>query len=287
MMISFVVIPAGIALAASIVCWRIDHPSKPSVTSASMLPRRLSSTILACAWWFTVVLSVFAADKPMLWSEDAWPKMIWPMLASVLLVAPHWNAKLLHSPAMWIVFGWIAIIAAILAMPIGEAWADTQPLHQPWIAAILIAANFNAVAVHRMAQRGAQRWLPFAILAGLVCAAFVGASSYRALFETCLGAIVVTAMFAMFAASGWLPAGPAILFPSALFSSTMIAAGRFYSYDEVPAFAYGLALFAPGLVALADGLVANKSIAIRVGLTTFAGLSLVCATAFLFLVSRP
>ncbi|MGV3486410.1 MAG: hypothetical protein ACO1RT_18480 [Planctomycetaceae bacterium] len=287
-LLACVVIPAAIALLASWIAWRLDRREGAGSSGSEKPPqatRVLSSLVLATGWWLAVTIGVLGAEEPALWPDDGWPKIIWPMLASVLLVAPLWNTSWGTTPGAWVVFAWIAIVAASLAMPLGDGWADMVPLHRNWMTAISIAATANALSLFWMAQRAAQRWLPLVILAGLACPAISGAASYSALFESCLAAIVATAVIASFAALGLIPSSAAIVFPSVLFMATMVAASRFRSYDDVPAVAYGLAFFAPSLIALADRLVAKRSPAVRIAVAAAAALLLVGATVYQFLVS--
>ena len=280
-----IAIPLGIMTFAAVICWLIDKRASQNDDGPSASTVMLTATILAFAWWLSVTLSLRGSGSLVLWAEDAWPRMIWPMLASVLLLSPHSTTTVRNQPWLWVVMAWIAVVAASLAMPSGEAWVDMFPLHRLWIAAITIATTFNSFALQGMSDRGAARWLPLVILAGLACAAITGAATYGALLQTCLGAIVATVAVAAFAILSLIPSCAAIVFPSVLFMTTMIAAGRFYSYADISPLAYGLALFAPGLIAVADCAVRDKSVPTRVSIAGVMAIAIVTATAYRFLIA--
>lgn len=281
----FIAVPFGIVMIGAGTCWNVDHGARERAPTASSPVVRWSSVTLAFAWWLAAAVTVFASAAPAWWAVEGWPKSVWPMLAGVALTAVQWNTSRGDFPLRWVVFGWIAVAAAFLAMPLGESWADMQSLHRPWMAAITLAITCNAFALHLMAQRGTQRWLPLVILASLACPAIIGAASYSALLQACLGAIIATSAIAIVALTGRLPTSPAIMFPSVLFMAPMVAAGRFYSYAEVPPFAYGIALFAPTLIALADRLVVDRATSVRVATSASAAILIVGITTYQFLLS--
>jgi len=244
--------------------------------------------MLAVSWCVSVALSLQASDSIDALAnvdEDAWPKVIWPMLAVAICVSPHAITKLRREPGLWVLGGISSVSAASVVMPNGDGWTDMLPLHQPWIAAVTVAATCNMWALHRMANHGAERWLMLVILAGLACPAMIGASTYGALLQACLSAIITTIVMAIFAGFGRLTVSPAIVFPSTLFMATMIASGRFFSYADVPPGAYGLALLAPSLVALADRMVTQRPVAVRIAVAAGTAILIVGFVAYRFLVS--
>lgn len=210
--------------------------------------------------------------------------IVLPMLVSVVLLSSQARSKHRSTPGLWALVGMIAVGAAALAMPIGEGWEDTLPLHRTWAAAIAISVIGNSWSLDRMSQRGADRWLLLVVLAGLGCAAIVGAASFASLVECCVAAIVATVVLSVFAAWGKLPAPSAIIFPSALFSACMIASGRFFSYAEIPALAYGIALASPSLIAFSDLLVAKQSVVVRIVFAALTASVIVAGLGYRFLV---
>jgi hypothetical protein len=187
----------------------------------------------------------------------------------------------------------VAVIGAAIVMPTGDGWADALPLHRVWVAGITASTLLNSLLLHRLADRdrargplpGAGRWLPLIILASFANAAIIGAAAYSALFEICLAAIASVAVIALFAGLGWIVTSPAIVFLSMLFSASMIAAGRFYSYAETPPFAYLLALFAPSIIAIPDLFLLNRSIWVRVATSALIASVVVSTVAYCFLVA--
>lgn len=281
--------PAGIMSCAAIVCWWVSlamsgkQASRTGFESTWCLT--LTSTALAFAWWLSVAVSVNGFNWLYPWTEEAWSRIVLPLLGGVFLASAQSIGSLRNQPALWIVFGWLAVVSATLVMPSGDAWNDMLPLHRPWIALISIGATFNAIALYRMADRNTDRWFANVILAGLACPAIIGAATYGALFQICLAAMVATLSIAVFAAFGLVSNGSAIIFPSVLFTTAMVASGRFYSYAELPLSAYGLAIFAPGLIAISDWCVRNSSVVVRLAVAGVVATSIVIFIAYRFLIA--
>lgn len=280
-----IVVPAIISTTACVICVRFLRGADGETTAARS---SFLSGLLAVAWTVSVALSLQASDSINAltsFDEDAWPKVIWPMLAVAICVSSHAVTRLCREPGLWVLVGIGSVSAASLVMPSGDGWTDMLPLHQPWIAAITIAATCNMWALHRMANHGAERWLMLVILAGLACPAIIGAAAYGALLQTCLAAIITTIVIASFAGFGRLPFSPAVIFPSVLFMATMLASGRFYSYADAPPGDYGIALFAPALIALADRMVLRRRVAVRIAVAAATAMLIVGFVAYRFLIS--
>ncbi len=274
-------VPLAIALVGVLVCWKIETQSTGAVDRQS-----LCSILLASAWWIAVSLGLLASnslDLSLFHPDEFWAALSWPMLAAVILVSPHAAMPLRDAPGLWVIVGMVATCAAALCMPTGESWSDMVPLHQPWIAAVTIAAIANTWALHRMSHRGADRWLPLVILASLACPTIIGASDYSALVQTCLAATMATLVIAVASAIRLTKVPVAVVFPAMLFCAVMIAAGRFYSYDDIPPRVYGLALFAPSLIGLADRLVSDQPVVVRVLVAFVTASSIVGWLAYRFL----
>ena len=97
--------------------------------------------------------------------------------------------------------------------------------------------------------------------------------------------MAATLVTAVFTAYGLIPSGSGLIFPSMLFAATMIAAGRFYSYDDVQLSVYALAIFAPGIVAWSDRCVVTRSGLVRVSVAGFVAISIVMWMAYRFLIA--
>ncbi len=280
-----IAVPVGIAILASAACWLVVKRSPNIATAPAQRTAPITATILALAWWLAVTLGLIGSSSLAVWTEATWPRMIWPLLGTAMLVSPFANNSVRNPSGTWVLMGGLSVIAAAIAMPSGDGWTDMLPLHRTWIAAITVAATCNALALQRMSLRGADRWLLLVILAGLACPAIIGAATYGALFQSCLAAIVVTMVLAVFAAWDRIGCCAGIIYPSVLFTTTMIASGRFFSYDEVSGWDYGLALFAPGLITVADGLVARRTVVIRVSVCAIVATAIVIYTACRFLIA--
>lgn len=280
-----IVVPTMVSAIACLFGWRYRRGTDGDVATVRAT---VASTVVALAWCVAVALSLQASDSFRMlldFQEDAWPQVIWPMLAVAIFISPHSLTPRRNESGLWVLVGISGVVAASVVMPTGDGWADMLSLHQPWIAAVSIAAICNTWALHRMLSRGAERWLPLVILAGIACAAIIGAAAYGALLQTCVGAICATSVIAIFAGLGWLPSSAAIIFPSVLFIVTMVASGRFFSYADVPAGAYGLSLFAPSMIALSDRLVTHHRDIIRIAMAAVTAILIVGLIAYRFLIS--
>ncbi len=293
-----VLAPAALAVVGSLACQStcgvIRSANDSPVTFQNAAIPSMESAIIALSWWFAICIGIYSSGTLSLWPEDAWPKIVWSTLAAAVLVSPQFMPMSASSsrekagsdrPGLWVLVGVIAIAAASLAMPNGDGWSDMLPLHQTWIAAVAMSTIFNTWALYRMARRNAERWLPLVLLAGLACPMLIGAAAYSALAQACLAAIAATSVIAIFAVAGRLHVTAALILPCALFTTTMIAAGRFYSYAEISPVDYGIALFAPSIIALIDRIITHQSTIIRVVVAATVGSCLVGFIAYRFLLS--
>ena len=258
--------------------------------SSSTAPSCVANIVLAFGYWVAVAIAAYGmghlqSEQTSFWPEDAWPRVLAPMLLVVLLAGTLSPLRVLSAEAVWISLAVISVGASLLVMPTGDGWVDTLPLHRFWMAAIAISTILNSFLLHEIFTRGASRWLPLILLAHLACAAIIGASAYGALFEWCLAAIVVTAATSLFSATGWIANSFAIVFTSVLFAASMIAAGRFYSYAEITPVAYGVALFAPTLIAAGDLFLHKRAVWIRVAASAVFATVIVSSVAYWFLVA--
>jgi len=295
-----VLAPASFAVLGSLCGWWIDRKLVSGAECQSDgQTLSLSSGMIACGWWAAICAGFYSSDSVALWPEEAWARALWPVLAAAIFVSPHFKPSGIPSdavfspnhsvrsdtPGLWVLVSLIAVATASLVMPTGEGWDDMIPLHQPWIAAVALATICNSFALHRMSQRGANRWLPLVMLAGLASSTLICASAYGALAQACFAAIVATAVIAIFSAGGKLLAPAALILPCSLFATTMIAAGRFYSYAEIAPGDYAIAMFAPAIIALVDRIFTNKSPALRISIAATTAIAIVGYIAYRFLLS--
>lgn len=247
-----------------------------------------SATILGCSFWFALMVAIFGigmlgSETSAFWPENSWPRVVYMILASAFLISPHALSTFRYEPGLWVLVALVAIAGASIVMPSGAGWEDTLPLHQAWLPAVALATICNSWALHRMCCRNADRWVCLVIVAGLACPAVIGAATYSALLHACLAAITATSIAALYALFGRLYAAPAIIFPSMLFASTMVSAGRFNNYAEVPRAAYALALFCPSLVALSDRTLKGRSAGARFSAAAVTAIVIVAIVGVYFL----
>jgi hypothetical protein len=247
-----------------------------------------SAAILGGSFWFAMLVALYGIDKlgseaSAFLPEYSWALVIYAILASAFLISPHAISTFRYEPGLWVLTSLVAVVSAAVVMPTGPGWEDTLPMHKLWIPAVSVATICNSWALHRMCFRNADRWVALVILAGLACPALIGAATFSALFHLCLAAIAVTTVVAIFAALGRLHAAPAIIFPSMLIASTMVSAGRFNNYSEVPKAAYAVALFCPSLVAMSDRVLKGKSVAVRLSAAAITAVAIIIAVAVYFL----
>lgn len=308
-LISCVVVPGGIlSIAAAFAWWfgRGLHPSLLGVSSKAdkgaesyvrnkirifgcecctwdEVRSSIAAGAMAIGWSAALLVPVFSKSNFDLWPDDSWPRFLLPMFLSALLLGPLVPTHHLQRPFAWLVYGVLACIAAMFIMPTGDSWSDLLPLHRPWMAAIQMAVPLNAYLLWRMSIKGADRWLPWIVLAYLGCAAIVGAASYSALLDGSSAAITATLFFIFFRVFGWIRTSAVIVFPAMVATATLIASGRFYSYVDIPPWAYGTALFLPSIVASIDAFLPPTRTLWRVITAAAVASTIVGLTAYRFL----
>ncbi|QDT06067.1 hypothetical protein K227x_44740 [Rubripirellula lacrimiformis] len=265
-----VVVPALIGLVACVIAALISGrtsaaPNGIADATSPLRPRSLiAAAVIAIGWLAAVTVSMSMRQGWQWWPEDAWRQAVWPLLAwtvwGIAATAPQVRSK----PEYWILAGLLAGVTALRAMPADESWADTFPFHRTWMMAILASCLVNIRIVDRVSQRGGSRWSLLIALAALGGPMALAASAYASLSEWAMSIIVATAVIAIAGiAFARIPAW--VVAPATLASAAgLVAAGRFYSYEEHPTWLFGLLLFGPAIVGVVDGLIDTKSTTVRV-----------------------
>jgi hypothetical protein len=284
-----IAIPAVIAAVAALANrWAAKStlPSNNVEVSDNGQPvrHRIAAATLGLAWGFCVVVGMNGLGELKSWSEDGWSNMVWPILVSSICIGPFSSASIRKSPAAWPVIAIFAIVTAAFVMPTGEGWSDKLSAHRSWIAYLSIASICNTWSLYHLTHRDGERLLAFVVLATIACSGLMGAAAYGMLLNISLAPIAATFVFAIFALPGFATNVSSIIVPSVLFASSMIAAANFYSYADVPIWAYGLPLFAPTWIAITDRLVVNKAMAIRIAVAAVTATLIVAMTIYRFLI---
>ncbi|MEO9594361.1 hypothetical protein [Rhodopirellula bahusiensis] len=283
-----VMTPAILSLAFVIGAWAFQR-SKLTVGQERV------PAILAVLGWSAAVAACMLARQELDWSAlEAWQIVVAPLFVSSLLLAgcswapakdPSIDAKN-HFGFWWLVAGLGSITTAMWTMPTGDGWTDMLPLHRPWMASVAGATLINIWSLDRMRRNGAASWVLWVALAGLVAPTLLAASAYGGLAEWMVSALVATFVFAI-AASLMSKSNIGRLFPAVLLlAASTTATGRFYTYEEHPAWLYGLILLLPTCISIPDVCLQNKSTFLRVFTAALIAVILLGVTGW-FLLAEP
>jgi len=246
---------------------------------------RLAPAVLGLGWAVAVAAALIgqrqlAGDESShWWPEDFWQRGYWWLLiAAVTLSATAW-ATFAGSTARWVAAGVLAMGTAAGSLPTGEGWEDTFPLHAGWGLLLGSACLLAFWSLDRLAGRRSERWFPLVVLAMLAGPMLMAATTYGALVQWTIAALAATLICVVAALAGRLPGGIGIAYPAAAFFTVLMAAGRFYSYEDHPWWSYlGLLLLAPA-VSSVDRLVASRSTWLRVAVAASVAAVLIAASA--------
>jgi len=228
----------------------------------------LAPAVLGLGWSLAVLAGLVGwriagdVETSFLWPEDFWQRGYISLFAAALLLGTTSWSPVRRAPARWVAAGLLAMVTASLSLPSGEGWEDALPAHQGWGLMLGGSCLLGFCAVDQLAARGADRWLPLVVLAMLAGPMFVAATTYGALAQWTLAAIAATLPCILFAAAGRLRHGVVVGFayPGVAFATAMIAAGRFFSYENQPWWTYlGMLLVAPAVALVDRGLPAGKT----------------------------
>lgn len=283
-----VLAPAILSL-AFIVGGCAIHRSKAE-TGAGRLP-----AVLAVVGWSLAIGACMFARQELAWSAlQAWQVVLAPIvIAALLLAACPWEAESTqsinlksNSGCWWLIASLGAVATAMWTMPTGDGWTDMLPLHRPWMASVAAASLLNVWSLERMRRHGAASWVLWVGLVGLLAPTLLAASAYGGLAEWMVSALVATFLFAI-AASLMPQSNIGRLFPAVvLLAASTTATGRFYTYEEHPAWLYGLILLMPTCVSIPDVWLQERSTLIRVSTAVTVAVILLGVIGW-FLLAEP
>lgn len=277
--------PAAISLACVLVAFflsRREHATTQYVISA----------IASLGWCAAIAVTLIArqeldASALSWWNLEAWQQVHVPLTITALILAltAHPNAR--THEFRWVAAALGCIALAIAAMPSGEGWVDLFPHHRGWTAAVAAASLFNLWMLDQMARRGTERWILWLALAGLAGPTILAASAYAGLAEWGASAIVATLIFA--GAAAWLPELNlwCVIYPATLFATSSTAAGRFYTYEDHPAWIYGLVLLMPSCIGAVDWLSRHRPTYVRVAIAAVLATAIIGVIGWILLSGTP
>jgi len=294
-------LPAAIAAGA---CWLSywlggrgggaeSHAAEPLPSeSAGSVPTgepsrrgRLAPAILGLGWAVAVAAALIgqrqlAGDESShWWPEDFWQRGYWWLLIAAATLSTTAWAPFAGSTARWVAAGVLAMGTAAGSLPTGDGWEDTFPLHAGWGLLLGSACLLAFWSLDRLARRRSERWFPLVVLATLAGPMLVAATTYGALVQWTIAAIAATLVCVAFALVGRLPGGIGIAYPAAAFFTVLMAAGRFYSYEDHPWWSYlGLLLVAP-VVSSVDRLISPRGTGLRAMIAAGVAAVLIAASA--------
>lgn len=255
-------LPAAIMLPVVWVAGRTTTASQGDVT-----PPVRGVTLLALGWGLAVLAALVGRrlasgdDSFPLWPDDFWQRSYLSILLSAIILGttagPSWRSR----TARWMLAGLLAMLTATVCLPAGSGWEDTLPAHQGWSLLLGSSCLLGFFSLDQLAANRSDRWYPLVLLAILAGPMFVAATTYSALAEWTLAAIFATLPVAAWAAIGRLRSDLAVglAFPVVVFATSMMAAGRFYSFEDQPWWSYAAMMLAGPAVAAVDRLVRTRA----------------------------
>jgi hypothetical protein len=263
-----------VAFDSTIILWCIAAPAAIAVTAviaSRRTPPRLTHLVVAAGWWLATVAALAATQGWQWWSDEAWCRAVWPILAWAVLIAGSATdagcqaGEQNRSPSWrWILAGVLACLTALVAMPTGEEWSDTFEIQPVWMCAVATSCLLNGFSLECLARRGAQRWCLFVALAGLGGPLALAVSTYASLAQWTLSLIAATFAVACLGIFPRFAYAWVIVFPISAGAAGIVAAARFYSYEEHSVWVYAAMLYGPTLVALIDRTIVGRPTWLRV-----------------------
>ncbi len=240
-----VVAPAIISLAFVLLAIGLSRKQAArSVTAAAVS--------LSIGWCAAVASSLLLRQELDWAALDAWQMVLVPITLSAVGWTLTMGLAELGREVRWIVLCIGCLVSAMIAMPSGEAWLDTLPLHRGWMVAVAGSSLLNVWMLNRMIDRGAARWVLLVSLAGLAGPTLLAAGAYAGLAEWLLGALVTTLVFTIALNFSVALRPQWIIVPASLFAACATASGRFYTYDDHAPWLYAVILLIPSLIAVLD-----------------------------------
>jgi hypothetical protein len=238
---------------------------------------RYATPVIALGWWLATATWLIAwrlgeGDGTSIadWLRDIASWDFWQWAAATSFAA----AFLLGSSAAgfrrtaairWVIAAILAMAIAAFSLPVGDSWQDALPAHRGWLPLLATAILLGWFAADSLAFRRTDRWFPLVILATLAGPLIATATTYATLAQYAVAAISATLPIVAFAALGRLPAQVAIgaAYPAIALAASLIAAGKFYSYEGHPWWSYVLMMAIPPVVAAADWPLRNRNPSVR------------------------
>jgi hypothetical protein len=238
-----------------------------AAVTAGLMGQRLSDDETALAWW----------------PEEFWQQGYWAIWAVAIVMGATAQAKWRDLPLRWVVAGLLAVGTAAISLPSGEGWDDMLPLHQGWMALLASACLLGVWSLDRLSVAKSDLWFPLVVLATLAGPMAVGASTYGALAQWTLAAIFATLPIVLLALLGWIDSRSAvgIAYPGMAFTTVVMAAGRFYNYEDHPWWSYLGMLLVPTAVLIVDHPLRSRHSAIRAAIAALVAVALLGACAWL------
>lgn len=240
---------------------------RPGATS------RYATPVIALGWWLATAAWLVAwrlseGDETTIvaWLRDvtAWDFWQWgalTSLAAAIVLASSASGWRRTTAFRWIVAALLAMAIAAISLPSGDSWQDALPAHRGWSILLATAILLGWFAAEALAFRKTDRWFPLVILAALAGPLIATATTYATLAQYTVAATFATLPLVAFAAFGKLPAPVAIgaAYPAIALAASLVAAGKFYSYEGHPWWSYALMMAIPPAIAAADWPLRNRT----------------------------
>ena len=258
------------------------------------MPERFAAIVIGVIWFAAVAIAQTARQGFEWWPEDAWRLSLWSLLVwATFMPATEPVSGAESEPRgsdaawRWVFAAAFASLTAALAMPTGEAWTDTLVLHRTWIPLTTLSVLANAYALRGMSSNGAERWCLLVATAGLGTPFALAAATYGSLAECALVMTVSTLGLAIVGLTGWSPTAWVAVYPSVAGAAVVTASSRFYTYDDYPAWVYGIALFMPLVLSLVDACLRSRPTWQRMVVSAVLAIVLIGVCVWRVLLSEP
>jgi len=304
--------PAVIAgVAAFIAAVFARRSSNESVTSSQPIDAELvdtadifrdsrGGTITVAGWCVAVAASLavrqWAGDQrgwiAAITDGEAWQQTLWPMTVFGLTLAVTTRCGWRSGTSRCWTAGILAAVAAYAVLPGGDGWQDLLPLHRPWAALVVASCLANAWGLERFARSGASRWCLLVLLAGMAVPALLGALSYAAPAEFTVSGIAATfaclVVMTLWDRFAKVPAALfTVIYPGSVMIATMTTTARFYTWEDHPAWLYGIGLFSPAILAVVDAPISAKSVRVRLPIAATLAVLLIFACVWKLVLGEP
>ena len=251
---------------------------------------RIDIFTFAFGWWVSIAIALYGRQG---WPQAEWQLCLWPLIiwavfawfSSVFDLSVERPGHSTDNSWRWILVAVASGLTSLTCLPRGEIWTDSYHLHGPWGVLLTLAMLINAWSLDCMSRRNTERWVLLVTLASFGGPVALAAATYGSLTEWSVAMVSVTLVFSV---AGLLVRDSQVcaIAPLAAAAGTcIIAAGRFQTFQDYPAWIYGLMLLLPACVAGLDFVLRKQPTWQRVLIASTVSIAII-ATCIWYLLIR-